>query len=42
MAMTATARNLQETTLATIYEAEVAFVWRSLRRLGVPKRIWKM
>src|SRR5436305_8624868 len=35
MAMTATALKAQETTLAAIYEAEVSFVWRSLRRLGV-------
>ena len=35
MAMTATARKAPAATLAAIYEAEVAFVWRSLRRLGV-------
>lgn len=34
--MTATAIEAQEMTLAAIYEAEVSFVWRSLRRLGVP------
>lgn len=37
MAMTATVREAPEITLAAIYEAEVAFVWRSLRRLGVPE-----
>lgn len=35
MRMTATAGAASETTLASIYEAEVAFVWKSLRRLGI-------
>ena len=35
--MKATAREARATTLSAIYEAEVAFVWRSLRRLGVPE-----
>ncbi|HVT10239.1 MAG TPA: sigma-70 family RNA polymerase sigma factor [Polyangia bacterium] len=34
--MTATVREANPT-LAQIYEAEVSFVWKSLRRLGVPE-----